>query len=145
MPYSTNLFYEPVPFEWLRTFETNPQLIVTVNSTPAVCHNLTCDFVYTDPVGEITDFTYDHATKKVVLTGTDLITQPIRYIMFAKSRCAVDASTATNTSVTCTLVQEPTCGDHVPYLTSRLGLINNNAGLTPVTVTCTVASIVPTT
>jgi hypothetical protein len=31
VPYSSNLFYEPIPFEMLRTYETLPQLIVTVN------------------------------------------------------------------------------------------------------------------
>jgi len=30
VPYSSNLFYEPIPFEMIRTYETEPQLIVTV-------------------------------------------------------------------------------------------------------------------
>lgn len=106
---------------------------------------MTCDFVYTEAQGEITDFTYDTATKQVSITGTNLTLHPIRFVKFAKSVCAVDASTLTNSSLTCTLVQEPTCGDHVPYLTTRLGLINNSANLTAITVTCTVASILPTT
>lgn len=42
--YSTNLFYQPIPYEFLHTYETKPQLIVTVNNEMAVCHNLTCDF-----------------------------------------------------------------------------------------------------
>jgi len=29
-PYGTNLFYNPVPFEFLKTFEEKPQLIVNV-------------------------------------------------------------------------------------------------------------------
>jgi hypothetical protein len=71
-PYSTNLFYEPVPFEFLRTYETKPQLIVHVDGEPVVCHNLTCDFVFTEPVGEVSAFTFDPASKKLVLTGTNL-------------------------------------------------------------------------
>lgn len=145
VPYSNNLFYEPVPFEWLRTYETKPQLIVTVNGEPAVCHNLTCDFVYTEPQGEVTGFTYEATTKVVALTGTGLIGPGIRYIEFAKSRCAVDPATMTETSLTCTLVQEPTCGDHVPLLTSTLGLVNTTTGLTPETITCLVSSVAPTT
>lgn len=59
VPYGTNLFYEPIPFEMLRTYETEPQLIVSVGNLPAVCHNLTCDFTYTLPEGEVTSFTFD--------------------------------------------------------------------------------------
>lgn len=46
---STNLFYEAVPFEMLRTYETKPQVLVTVGDYPAVCHNLTCHFNYSVP------------------------------------------------------------------------------------------------
>lgn len=46
---SDNLYYDVVPFEMLRTVETKPQVIVTVDGLPAVCHNLTCDFTYTIP------------------------------------------------------------------------------------------------
>ena len=56
----------------LRTYETEPQLIVTVNNLPAVCHNMTCDFTYVAPVGEVTSFTFDQSTSKLVLTGTEL-------------------------------------------------------------------------
>ena len=68
----TNLFYEPIPFEFIRTFEELPQLIVSVNEVPAVCHNLTCDFTYIEPVGIIDSFTYDHSTRVLVITGTNL-------------------------------------------------------------------------
>jgi len=44
LPYGTNLFFEPIPFEMLKTYETKPQLIVSVNGLPAVCHSLKCDF-----------------------------------------------------------------------------------------------------
>lgn len=33
---------------------------------------MTCDFTYTEPTGEITGATYDKATKKLVITGTNL-------------------------------------------------------------------------
>ena len=71
-PYGTNLFYNPIPFEFLKTFEEKPQIIVNVGDQPAVCHNMTCDFTYTEPTGEITGVTYDKTTKKVVITGTNL-------------------------------------------------------------------------
>jgi hypothetical protein len=73
VPFGGNIFYEPIPFEMLKTFETKPQLIVNVGDNgqfPAVCHNMTCDFSYIVPVGEITDFTFTAATKTLQLTGT---------------------------------------------------------------------------
>jgi len=50
-PYSTNLWYEPVPFEMLKTYETKPQIIVSVDGQPAVCHGLNCDYTYVAAVG----------------------------------------------------------------------------------------------
>jgi hypothetical protein len=73
-PAGTNIFYEAVPFEMLRTYETEPQLIVTVDGQPVVCHNLTCDVTYIDPVGEITGSTFTESTRLVTITGTNLPT-----------------------------------------------------------------------
>jgi hypothetical protein len=55
---STNLFYPVIPFEMLKTYETEPQVIVKVGDLPAVCHNMTCQWNYTIPEGEITAFTH---------------------------------------------------------------------------------------
>ena len=57
---SSNVFYEVVPFEMLRTYETKPQVIVNVGEYPAVCKNLSCDFHYIVPEGEVTSFTYNN-------------------------------------------------------------------------------------
>jgi hypothetical protein len=48
---------------------------------------LTCDFTYLEPVGEITAFTYDETTKKLVMTGTKLPSdiESLRYVEFALS------------------------------------------------------------
>lgn len=70
-PYSTNIFYEPIPFEMLKTYETAPQVVVTVDDLPAVCHS-SCDFTHKAAVGEVTEVTFDEANKKVVITGTEL-------------------------------------------------------------------------
>ena len=56
----------------LRTYEEKPQMLVTVDDLPVVCHNMTCDYTYVKPVGEITGATYDDATKKLIITGVDL-------------------------------------------------------------------------
>lgn len=66
------LFYEPIPFEQMKTYETKPQVMVTVNNMPAVCKNLTCDYSYVDAVGQIDTFTYTSANKTLYVTGTKL-------------------------------------------------------------------------
>ena len=74
VPYSQNLFYEPIPFEMLKTYETKPQIIVTVDGKPAVCHSMTCDYQYTDPVGSISSFTFDASTRLLTVTGVGIPT-----------------------------------------------------------------------
>lgn len=132
VPYGVNLFFEPIPFEMLRTYETEPQLIVSVGNLPAVCHNLTCDFTYILPEGEVTAFTFVESTKKLVLTGTDMpsLIANISKVEFALAECTVDVSTLTATNLECTLDKEPTCGSHLPLLTSQLGVVPNAAALT---------------
>jgi hypothetical protein len=58
----------------LRTYETEPQLIVSVDGNPAVCHNMTCDVTYITPVGEITGSTFTESSGLVTITGTNLPT-----------------------------------------------------------------------
>jgi hypothetical protein len=145
IPYGNNVFYEPIPFEWLRTYENKPQIIVNVNGEPAVCHNMTCGYNYTIPQGEVTAFTYNAGTNALEITGTDLPANMsmVRRVMFAKSPCTV--TEATTTTLKCTLLHEETCGSHVPYITSVMGLVNNTAALTPTVVGCSMSQVHPTT
>ena len=119
-PYGTNLFYKTVPFEYLKTFETNPQLIVSVNDQPAVCHNLNCNYTYFTPVGEVSSFTYAADTKVLTLTGTNLPSNSsfIQHISFAKTLCKLDNTMTftTGSQIVCTLIREPTCGSHLPEI-----------------------------
>jgi hypothetical protein len=69
----------------------------------------------------------------------------IRFVEYAKAKCIVDASSLTSSGLTCTLNQNPTCGQNVPYIYSTQGLVNNTASLTPVTTQCTAVSVWPTT
>jgi hypothetical protein len=55
----------------------------------------------------------------------------------------VDPATLTGTNIDCTLVKEPTCGDHIPVITTQLGQVPNEAGVKAVTVTCTITEIHP--
>ena len=112
---------------------------MTVDNVPAVCHNLTCDFTYTEPVGEVTGYGYNHVTKRLTLEGASLpnVTSNISSVFFAHTHCTVDESTLTNTTLECVMDEDPTCGDHLPILTSTLGVVPNSAGLVPEEFTCT--------
>jgi len=122
-------------------------LIVEVDGLPAVCHNLTCDYTYTQPQGQVSSFTFDASTKKLVLTGTDLpdSVDKVRHVKFSLATCVVDPATMSSTNIECTLQKEPTCGDFVPTLTSVLGVVPNSETLVPHTVSCSVNNAAPTT
>lgn len=103
--YSKNLWYEPIPFEMLRTFETKPQLMVTVDGLPAVCGELQCDFAYINATGNITSFTYDTGSRMLQISGVNLTnsTDGIQNVSFGLTNCSVDNSSVTNTSLSCVL------------------------------------------
>jgi hypothetical protein len=134
-PFSNDLFYEPIPYEMLRTNVKKTQLRVTVNGTEAVCKNLNCDYIYTPPVGEITSFSFDATNNQVTINGnlSSIIdaTTDIRSIEFAKSPCKLDEGSVTNNSLTCTLERTKTCGNHLPILTTKMGIIPVLDSLTP--------------
>lgn len=91
-----------------------------------MCHNLTCDFTFIEPVGEITAFTFTEATKKLVISGTNLPSSLDTFdgINFAKQQCIVDEATMSATQLECTMFYgEPTCGDFKPILISTMGII----------------------
>jgi len=143
--YGTNLFYDPVPFEMLKTYDTIPQIVVTVNDLPVICHNITCGFNITEPVGEVASFTFDTATNKLTLVGTEMPVNAsdVYLVEFAQSTCTIETGTITETGLECILDREPTCGSWVPKLTAVLGIVPNIANLTNLEVECTIASAEP--
>lgn len=142
---NNHIFYEAIPFDMIRTYETKPQVLVQVGDYPAVCKNLDCDYTYVEPEGEVTGFTYTSSSGELVLTGTGLPVNSslVRHVEFAHSKCTI--SSTSNDSLTCTLDHEPVCGDHLPSLYSIYGLVNNSVNLTTTTIFCTVSSITPNT
>jgi len=141
--YSQNLFYDPIPFEFLRTEEQNSQVEVIVDGQPAVCHNLTCDFAFIEPLGTITSFTYDETTKVLAIQGTGLPTSVdgIQSIEFAKSKCTIDVSSVSNSSVQCRLDHDPTCGSYVPILISSFGIVPNDNQVQTKVIGCSVSRV----
>jgi hypothetical protein len=104
---------------------------------------MTCDFAYVDPVGSISSFSYNTATKKLTIVGTDLPTSvaDIASIEFAKTNCVVDSSTVSATGVSCTLETTPTCGQFTPIFSHVLGLIPVASGVASTSVTCPLTSV----
>jgi len=43
------IYYEAIPFDMLRTYETAPQVKVMVGDYPAVCKNLECGYHFVEP------------------------------------------------------------------------------------------------
>jgi hypothetical protein len=147
VPSGGNLWYDPIPFEMLKTYETLPQVLVTIGDLPAVCHNGTCNYTYVDAVGEIASFTYDAAAGTLNIVGTSLpinVTD-ITSVTFAHSTCTIDASTYSETNIDCTLDRTPVCGDFSPVVLHNLGIIPSGSTVVNETVTCTITTVTPTT
>jgi len=104
-----NVFYEPIPFEMVKTYETKPQVIVNIDGEPAVCHSMACDFTYVDPVGEISTMAFDGSVGdfgKVTVSGTDLpAIEDIVEMLFADTPCTIDEATMSATSIECSLTR----------------------------------------
>jgi hypothetical protein len=87
IPYDpTVLFYEPVPFEFLYTYETKPQVIVNVAGIEAVCDSLDCGYNYVLPTSLITGTSLTGTT--LTITGTNF-SSSIQSVMFSHIECAI--------------------------------------------------------
>lgn len=76
IPYNPKrIFYEPVPFEFLHTAETKPQVIVSVDGIEAVCASLACDYTYVAAQAQIDSFSLTGTQLSIVGSG---FTNPIR-------------------------------------------------------------------
>lgn len=129
----------------LKTYETEPQILVQIGDLPAVCHNLTCDYVYVEAVGEISAFTFDQTAGTLNLVGSSLPTNitNVTSITFAHSTCTIDESTYSETNIDCTLDRAPVCGDYTPALLTYLGIIPNAGTVATQTVSCSIVSAHP--
>jgi hypothetical protein len=90
-PASSNVFYEVIPFDMLYTFVEKPQIMMTVGDNPAVCHNLLCDYMYVAPVGDVSSFTFDKASRKLTVQGSNLpIGSDLKKVIFAQTKCLIN-------------------------------------------------------
>jgi hypothetical protein len=143
---SHNLFWEPIPFELLKTYETEPQVIISVDGLPAVCHSMDCGFKFVEAIGAMTTFTFDEATFELVITGVALpAEEDISFVRFADANCVVDPATLTTETIICTLDRDPAGGDWQPTLMSLKGTIPLDLAAPTVTITTTLTVVTPDT
>lgn len=81
------------------------------------------------------------------ITGTDFPEKAteMQKIDFALTSCTMDATKHTKTSMECKLDKEPTCGKHIPVVTSNYGVIPGKADLAKTTIGCKITKVEPTT
>ncbi|TNV88211.1 hypothetical protein FGO68_gene8985 [Halteria grandinella] len=139
IPYSSqNLFYEPVPYEFLYTNETIPQVIVSVNGVEAVCTTLNCGYEYKEPLSVITGYSLDG--QMLTIEGEGL-TSDIQSITLGGVQCQ-DILFESDQLITCTLTQ--VAGSWRPILITKNGMIPLNTE-DSIEVSLTITSIEPTT
>lgn len=135
--YGTNLMFEPVPLEMMRTYAEAPQIEVLVDGIVALCPNFNCDFAYVDTVGEITGMTLSGTS--VTITGTDLPTSDFTVIV-ADQECNVDSHSATDTEITCSLDEVPVAGNVHAILKTPTGVVSIADGTAELEVELTISS-----
>ena len=100
--YGSNLFFEPVPLEFLQAPDTLPQVMVTVAGIEALCPAMNCGYNIEENAGIITAQSNAASgsvpTNDYEITGTDIPT-PTR-VSVDDIDCVTSAVSAT--SITCT-------------------------------------------
>ena len=70
--FGQSLVWHVIPPDQFFTRETEPQLMVTVDSMPALCSGMACNYLYSDGTAIITGFTLSGTALSI--TGSDFTT-----------------------------------------------------------------------
>jgi hypothetical protein len=135
-----NIFYDYIPFDYLYTDETEPQVIVEVNDMPALCKNLECGYTYEEPTAELTAMTVTGSD--VEITGTTLPTELVS-VYIGMTPCTVASND--DTTISCTLDNDVVFGTHYPEVRDEKGLLPVSDDLEPYEVSLVVDSTYPST
>jgi len=138
--YGGALFYDTIPYEFLFTAETEPQIMVSVNGLPAVCASLSCGYSYTVLNSIVTSFT--RTGTALTINGNYLPTTDFT-VIFGQTACTGGAATANQ--ITCTLENDPVSGDWVPEVRTANGLVRLHSSVNAQNVAITATSITPNT
>ena len=133
-----NIFYDYIPFDYLYTDQTEPQVIVEVNGMPALCKNLNCGYSYQDSTAELTAMTVTDSD--VVITGSSLPTDLVS-VYIGLTPCTISSND--ETTISCTLNNAVMFGTHYPEVRDANGLLPVSDGLVPYEVTLVVDSTDP--
>lgn len=120
VPYNeTSIFYEPIPFEFLYTNETSPQVVVNIEGIEAVCHSLNCNYRYIQPTAQITSFSLSTDGTLLTISGTGF-TRPLRRITFATFPCT-SPTILNDHTITCQ--SQKVVGSWQPEVIDEFGII----------------------
>jgi hypothetical protein len=95
VPVSTNILYEPIPYELLYSAEQLPSISLTVKNLAAACPAFNCNYDYTVTTSEITSTTLTGNTLTIVATDPDLQTSILTDIMFSNTACTNPSTSPT--------------------------------------------------
>ena len=136
-----NVYYKFIPFEYLYTDESTPQVLVTVDDMTAVCVNLDCGYTYEAPTAEVELMAVTDLA--VTITGTNLPTD-IESIEIGYANCVVEDGNS-DTSITCNFDVPPAAGDWIPKIKDSKGLFPTVTTFTAYSVDLVVTLVDPTT
>jgi len=136
-----NVYYKVVPFEYLYTDESTPQVTVKIDDMEALCTTLNCGYVYEAPAGTVDEMTVTGTS--VTITGTTMPTD-LASITIGNTDCAISGANDA-TTIACTLASPLYGGSWSPHVKDAKGLVPLVAGFVPHVVTPTVDSISPET
>lgn len=110
--------YEPLPFEFLYTNESEPQVLMTVNGVEVACTNLDCNYNYVAPEAQITGLEYTGTT--LTITGENF-KKPILKITLGNIECKNVQVSSDNSTITCQVT--PAAGSWKPVVIDTFGII----------------------
>jgi len=136
-----SIIYTPVPYEYLFTQHTKPQVIMTVDSLPVACIKVDCNYMYVDATPSISSYSMTGESEGDTLTvnGANFATA-FKKITFGGSTCYYDQGTSTTSMVECTFDQDLVAGDTKPILTDDAGAVPYSS-LSTTTINLVISSV----
>ena len=123
------------------TNEAHPQVKVTVDDLPALCTGLACDYVHTEPTGQVTAMALgDLNPLDITITGTDLPLDLVS-VTLAKTDCVVSSNDGSQ--IVCALATPWVAGSWVPEVRDAAGLIPVSDAVAAHTVPLVVTGVAP--
>ena len=137
--FGTNLVWQVIPADYFYTRHADPQVVVEIDSMPAVCASTECDYVYYDGTSQITAF--ELSAQQLTITGINFGT-PLKVEMGFVDCSNIEASA---TSITCDLAYDLPGGSWYPVVIESEGKVKLEASVAAEVVTMTITAVDPKT